>query len=140
MSTVLVPIDGSESAERAIAYALAELDPTTEILLLHVIPPMRIYGEVAVYVGEAQAHQIAEAHSHEVLDPILARVRDTGRPSRSLLIEGDVAETIARVAKDQQCKSIVMGTRGLGAIASLVMGSVAMKVVHLVEVPVTLIK
>jgi nucleotide-binding universal stress UspA family protein len=33
-----------------------------------------------------------------------------------------------------------MGTRGLGPIANLVIGSVATKVIHLVEVPVTLIK
>ena len=33
-----------------------------------------------------------------------------------------------------------MGTRGMGAVAGLVMGSVAQKVVHLAAVPVTLVK
>jgi nucleotide-binding universal stress UspA family protein len=140
MATVLVPVDGSPSAERALAHALVELDATTEILLLHVIPPVRIYGEVAVYVGAAQAHEMAVAESHAVLDPILARVRERGRPCRCRLMEGEIAETIARVAQAEHCQCIIMGTRGLGAIASLVMGSVAMKVVHLVDVPVTLIK
>ena len=37
-------------------------------------------------------------------------------------------------------KQIVMGTRGLGGIQGLLLGSVAMQVIHLAEVPITLIK
>ncbi|MCE9642399.1 MAG: universal stress protein, partial [Betaproteobacteria bacterium] len=37
-------------------------------------------------------------------------------------------------------QQIVMGTRGAGAVANMVLGSVATKVLHLVEVPVLLVK
>lgn len=39
-----------------------------------------------------------------------------------------------------QCDAIIMGSRGLGPVASMIIGSVATKVIHLVKVPVTLIK
>ena len=52
----------------------------------------------------------------------------------------DAATTIARRADSLQCEGIVMGTRGMGAIANLLLGSVAAKVVHLANVPVTLVK
>ena len=58
---------------------------------------------------------------------------------------GDVAQTIARYARELHCDQVIMGTRGLGsggvaAISGLLLGSIATKVLHLVEVPVTLVK
>jgi nucleotide-binding universal stress UspA family protein len=44
------------------------------------------------------------------------------------------------VAEEQRVDGIVMGTRGLGPVKGLVLGSVANKVIHLAEVPVTLVK
>ena len=53
---------------------------------------------------------------------------------------GQVARTIADVAREEDVGQIVMGTRGLGGVQGLLLGSVATQVIHLVEVPVTLIK
>jgi nucleotide-binding universal stress UspA family protein len=47
---------------------------------------------------------------------------------------------IARFARERGCDQILMGTRGLGAIGSLLLGSVATKVIHLADVPVLLVK
>ena len=51
-----------------------------------------------------------------------------------------VAATIAEVAREESVSYIVMGTRGLGGFKGLLLGSVANQVVHLAEVPITLIK
>jgi nucleotide-binding universal stress UspA family protein len=59
---------------------------------------------------------------------------------KTLVRTGQPAVTIAQVARDEHVKHIVMGTRGLGRIQGLLLGSVAMQVVHLAEVPITLIK
>jgi len=53
---------------------------------------------------------------------------------------GQYGETIANYAKEKQCDRIVMGTRGLGAVGGLLLGSVARKVIHLADVPITLVK
>ena len=50
------------------------------------------------------------------------------------------AEVICRYAKEKGCDQIFMGTRGLGSVSSLVLGSVATKVIHLSPVPVLLVK
>jgi len=52
---------------------------------------------------------------------------------------GPVAETIVKYSKRWQCDSILIGTRGLGLTAGLVLGSVALKVIHLAKIPVTLV-
>jgi nucleotide-binding universal stress UspA family protein len=53
---------------------------------------------------------------------------------------GMPGDTIAKEAEVLGCQSIVMGSRGHGALASLVLGSVALRVIHLAHVPVTLVK
>jgi nucleotide-binding universal stress UspA family protein len=53
---------------------------------------------------------------------------------------GTPAEEIAAYAAQHGCDAIVMGTRGMGALAGLVLGSVAHKLVHLAPVPVTLVR
>ncbi len=56
------------------------------------------------------------------------------------LRSGAAAETILELARERRCAAIVVGTRGLGAVAGLVLGSVAGKIVQLAPVPVTLVK
>jgi nucleotide-binding universal stress UspA family protein len=53
---------------------------------------------------------------------------------------GSLAETIHQFATDQHCDKIVMGTRGLGALGSALMGSVTTELLRLTQLPVTLVK
>ena len=48
---------------------------------------------------------------------------------------GPVAETIDRIARETVADQIVMGTRGLGRLRGLLLGSVATQVVHLADIP-----
>ncbi len=53
---------------------------------------------------------------------------------------GEPAATLVAYASKYKCEQIVLGNRGHGAIATMLLGSVAMKVLHLADVPVTLVK
>jgi nucleotide-binding universal stress UspA family protein len=54
--------------------------------------------------------------------------------------QGEPGETIARCAQQWNCDLVVMGTRGMGLIRTLVLGSVATKVIHAAAMPVTLVR
>jgi nucleotide-binding universal stress UspA family protein len=54
--------------------------------------------------------------------------------------QGEPAAVIASFARRTRCREIIMGTRGLGRVSGLVLGSVATKVIHLTSVPVVLVK
>jgi len=56
------------------------------------------------------------------------------------VLVGPIAETIVEYAHENQCNHLVMGTRGLGRISGLLLGSVATKVLSLIDLPVTLVK
>ena len=65
---------------------------------------------------------------------------DAGVPFEVEVVSADAPLAIARIALERHCDFILMGTRGMGAIAGMALGSVATKVVHLADLPVTLVK
>ncbi|MBI2312352.1 MAG: universal stress protein [Betaproteobacteria bacterium] len=79
-------------------------------------------------------------HAERAVEHLIALRKRAGIDFRLHLEMGDAAEIIAKFAKKLKCEGIVMGTRGLGPVKGLVMGSVATKVLHLAAVPVTLVK
>lgn len=142
MRKILVAIDGSDSALRALEFARREaaLVPGTELHILTVLEPVRVFGEIEVYVDEARIREVAGQQARAGLDLAMARLSDSGLPVQSEVVEGDPAELITERAAQLGCHSIVTGTRGLGRIGALLMGSVAQKVVQLARMPVTLVK
>lgn len=137
MKKILVPFDGSESAQRALAF-LVELSgdlPNLEIHLLNVQMLPLPYGDALKGLLEA-----ATKHAHAITlegAGILA-----ARGIRAVTHErlGDPVNEIARAIKELGCDSVLMGTRGMNNFSNLVMGSVATRVVHEVAVPVVLVK
>lgn len=142
MHKMLVPIDGSENAERALQYALslAKENGSIELHLVTVHPEPVIYGEIQVYVSREKMEELQKRHSEDILKPAEAAVKAAGVTYTSDILIGDVAPMIVNKADELNCDGIVMGTRGMGAIGNLVMGSVATKVVHLAKWPVILVK
>jgi nucleotide-binding universal stress UspA family protein len=137
----LIPVDGSERSLAAVRYVIGQLAQATrdlEIHLLNVQPPLPSAaasfidsGVVRDFHGEEGAKALAGAR--KLLD-------DAGLRYVSNTIVGEPAETIAAYAEQRSCGGIVMGTRGLGHAAGLLLGSVAHKVLQLSKVPVTLVK
>jgi nucleotide-binding universal stress UspA family protein len=143
MLKFLVPVDGSESSNRAVDLLIKKLGwfkDGVEIHLLnvqHMIP----YGDrVSSVVGH---DKIAQFHQEEGLAALAAARQkfDAARLKYHYHIGvGHEAETICKYAKEKGCDQIVMGTRGMGSVSNLLLGSVATKVIHLSEVPVLLVK
>jgi nucleotide-binding universal stress UspA family protein len=142
MPKLLVAIDGSDHALRALDYAvrLAKANTALQLHILTVQPEPNVYGEIQVYITQERMALLQRQHSQDILRPALqvasnARVLHTGE-----IVVGDAATMIAKRAEEVGCDGIVMGTEGRNAIGSALMGSVALKVVHLSKLPITLVK
>jgi nucleotide-binding universal stress UspA family protein len=142
MRKLLVPFDGSDNSMRALKYALAlaKNQKSLKLHLLTVQPEPEIYGEIQVYVTHERMEELQRKHSTDLLRPAITAAKRAGVSFTSEICVGDTAATIARRAEELGCDGIVMGTRGLGTIGNLVLGSVTTKVVHLSKLPVTLVK
>ncbi len=136
MTKVLVAVDGSENAQRAAAFAA--LMPGAQITLLQVIIPVERYLKFFAELPMPQMDDDLKQFAEESLARAAAVF--TGRPVEKATVYGDPGESIARYAENHGFDQIVMGTRGMGDLKGLILGSVSHQVIHLVKCPVTLVK
>jgi nucleotide-binding universal stress UspA family protein len=141
MRKVLVPVDGSPNSDRAVRHVveLARNNPALEICLLNVQPEIDDW-QVRRFLKKEEVEAMEESKGGDALQSARALLDAAGVRYTPMVLIGPVAETIARTALEQDCDGIVMGTRGLGAVAGMLLGSVTSKVIHLADVPVTLVK
>lgn len=139
MLRVLVPVDGSESSLRAIQFVLKNAPLYTERPELHLLNVQHPFPGTIRGV-----HEQAERYHHDEGAKALVAARKAldaaGVGYVYHISVGEPAEAIAHFAKEKKIEQIVMGTRGVGSIANMLLGSVASKVLHLALVPVLLVK
>lgn len=140
MEKILVPFDGSENALRAVEHAAAQAakHPETQVLLLHVVDPYSVQPNSEYWKATDKSRFLNEGE--KVLVPAKQVLDKTGVATTVAVTLGSPGHEIAAFAKENACHSIVMGTRGLGAVASFFVGSIAQRVLQLADVPVTLVK
>jgi nucleotide-binding universal stress UspA family protein len=142
MRKLLVPVDNSENALRALRHAikLAKENKAIELHIVYAHEPPVVYGEIAIYLTEEKAKKLQRQHSEDILGPAIKLAKSAGVKFTTKVLIGNISKKIVAYAEKIGCEGIVMGTRGMGAIGGLVMGSIATKVVHLTKLPVTLVK
>jgi nucleotide-binding universal stress UspA family protein len=142
MLKLVIPVDGSEASLRAIDAALRLAKETTvEVVLLHIREGVATYhGDLMPREYERIGEQARAAQSR-ILEDAVAHARRIGLDRVTPLPEAGTPDVdIPRVATEHAADMIVMGTRGLGAVGALLLGSNTQRVVHNATVPVLLVK
>lgn len=117
---ILIPLDGSPLAEMAIPHARSLLSPDAPTVTL---------------VRNARTD---DAVAKASLDRVAAQLCDT--PVNTVVIQGNVAQSIINSAEACHADLIAMSTHGLSGIKRLALGSVAERVLHLAQRPVLLVQ
>ena len=141
MLKVLLATDGSENSLRAVSYLIKRASTAKdqyEVALVNVQYPM--HGTVATFVNGTQVKQYHYEEGMKMLAPAEAEFGAAGIAYTHHLFVGDPAELITRFAQEHGYDEIVIGSRGLGNITSMLVGSVASKIIHMATVPVVLVK
>jgi len=143
---ILVPVDGSESAWRALEQATALADKFEgELTVMTVVQP---YNNAALLAVPLDHNIISKSNAdlEEVGKGILAaaeeKVKATGftGPASYDMQMGHPSERILSIAKANQTDAIVLGSRGLSGIAEFFLGSVSSKVSQYAVCPVLIVK
>ena len=139
MLRVLIAVDGSANSLRAVKFVIGKAPFYKEPMELHLLNVQHPFPGTIRGV-----HHEAEQFHHDEGAKALAEARkaldDAGLKYVFHISVGDSGEVIAHFVRDKKIQQVVMGTRGLGSVANMLLGSVANKVLHLVEVPVLLVK
>ena len=140
---ILLAVDGSKHALDAVQCLIEHADwyrdkPAVELVTVHLpvpkLPRMRLVvsrSQIRRYYEEEGAANLAAAK--KMLDR-------AGIGYRERILVGPIAETLVRHAREARCEMICIGTRGMTALANVLLGSVATKVLHISSVPVLLVK
>lgn len=142
-SKILIATDASEDALLATRAAI-DLSGRTgaELHLVHAWQDLRPPALPAMAIDEySQAYEQWKREAGKLLDEEAKRLRSAGGTvSEAHLREGRPAEEITKLAEELNVGFVIIGSRGLGAMKRLVMGSVSEGVVHLATRPTLVVR
>lgn len=137
---LVIPIDGSETAWDALAYAISAYSPT-EVHLLYVIsgPTNHPYhGDGSIVEDEVFAAE--RRYAEELFETGRDRIDESAINITTAIRIGQPPQQIAEYADEHDCTAIVMGSTGRDGAARVLLGSVAETVVRRAPVPVTVVR
>jgi nucleotide-binding universal stress UspA family protein len=137
---LLVPIDFTETSERALGYAVElarKFEASITVMHAYQIP---VYGfpDGAYITGADLAAQISNA-AQQRLDGVLESQKVSGIPMSAVLRDGVPWEEINAVATETNADLIIIGTHGRRGLARALLGSVAENVIRTTTLPVMVI-
>ena len=142
MLKVLLPVDGSDNAVRATQELIKTLDwykerPAVDLLAVHL--PVHQFPNMALLISSEMLEHYYAEESDDMLAPSRKPLDAAGVEYTVHKLVGPIAECIIDQAKQSGSSMIYMGTRGMTALANMLMGSVTTRVLHLTHIPVVLI-
>ncbi len=138
---ILLAVDGSPYTQKMLDYLSTHkewLGDTHSYVALTVQPPLP--PRAAKALGKDVVGDYYADEAQKVLAPVHQFVEAHGLNAQCDTKVGHIADTIAEMADSGGYDLLIMGTRGHGALAKLVMGSVATQVLAQSKVPVLLIR
>lgn len=139
---VLLAVDGSEEARNA-AQSLSYLAPLHSLTVLHVLDiPTWTYPTIVPEIASGlftTLEQERQEDGEDLIEQIQSMLSSTGHTVAARLEKGKATEVILATAAQEQSDLIVLGSRGLGPIKELVLGSVSHNVIIHSHCPVMII-
>lgn len=138
-TNILVPIDGSQPSDRALHHAIElakRLSPYAKVTVLHVYPLITL-NEPPVSVPLVDA---LEEESRQITELASTTLKASGLEFDCVTLTGDPATVIIDKADTDQHDLIVMGSRGVGLMSEILLGSVSHSVIKHVQGPVLIVK
>lgn len=140
MKKFLVGVDGSDLSIHALRKA-AELASATKgtLVLAYALAPMTQLAEMYTWPS-ADLEESDRKNGEKVLRDAAKVARELGCPVEAVLLRGSPATALAeQCAQDSEIDMVVVGSRGLGAVASAILGSVTDRLVRICKKPVLVV-
>ena len=140
MKRFLIATDGSPSAREAVEFGLQlAAEQSAEAIVVHVAPALDVVPMSGFGMPVAQPHPL-NAHDRAALDDAAKLAEEAGISVRTELLTGNPIDEIVAYADSVDADLIVVGSRGHGAVASALLGSVSQGVLHEARRPVLIFR
>ena len=140
MQSILVAVDGSAHSLKGVreAAVLAK-SLSARLELVNVLPPIllspNVYGETIAKVEEGN-REVAT----EILEAAKKVATELGVQADTVILTGPPAEAISDLATASRVWGVVIGAKGHGAVARMLLGSITDRLVHICSKPVLVVR
>lgn len=140
MNRILVAVDGSPSAVEAarLGIELAQ-EHGAKLVLAHVVPELDIVPATVFQIGGAFPHEPGPRDT-EMLEDAAALAAEHGVVATTVLLRGETVDELIEYADAHEVDLIVVGSRGHGAIAGTLLGSVSLGLLRRARRPVAIVR
>jgi len=144
MSGIVVGLDGSDHSRRALIWAMRQAaGQQVPLTVLAVRPdPVRpitgIYWGAHAYPEDSHNPEVARKAIQEIVEQVRNEIGETAPDVTVSVVSGDPAEELIKASRGADL--VVVGSRGSGGFASLLMGSVSGKVTQHAASPVVVVR
>lgn len=140
---ILVAVDGSAHSLDAARFVIEHAGwyrekPEVELVFVHT--PLPHLPRMGLVVSNEQVQKYYQEEGAKAMVAAKRLFDASGLAYSEHILVGPTAESIVQHANSSCCNMIVLATRGMGAAANLLLGSVATRVLHLSAVPVLVVK
>jgi nucleotide-binding universal stress UspA family protein len=137
MKRILAAMDGSDAAMHAVRKALELADAMGgEVTLAHVVPHVFVPAEVPFDAGRLADEAMRGGEA------MLAKAaEELGRPAMArVCLKGTAGESLSELADTGGYDLVVVGSKGRGAVARMLVGSTTDRLVHICHKPVLVVR
>lgn len=151
IDVLLVPVDGSKGAQKAVRLAAGMAQAQgAELELLYAFPenalellgPLgdAVSAEQLKYLNTETFEKLRHDRARKVFDAAMSQIPAEQHASvKEVLLPGDPAEAVLKHAEACRNPMIIVGSRGLSRVRELLLGSVSQRLVHHAHCPVTVV-
>jgi nucleotide-binding universal stress UspA family protein len=140
MKTIVIATDGSPSAREAVELGLdLAAEQRAEPVIVHVVPAFDLFPSVGFGMSSAQEHE-PTTEDRSSLEEAKTLAAERGVEAKTELLHGSPVDEIVAYADSIDADLIVIGSRGHGAFASALLGSVSLGVLHEARRPVLVVR
>lgn len=139
MSRILIAVDGSKTSLKAMDYVVRRKrkGERIEAYILNVQPAI---SPKAGLITRGMIEQYLNEESEKVLDKTEIKAMKRYLKADTYVEIGEPATSIIAFAQKTKCDEVVVGSRGLGSVKGVFLGSIANKVIQLSPIPVVVVK
>ena len=139
MKRILVATDGSPSAEATSFGIELAAEHDAELVFAHVVPEFDLVPATVFQIGGIYPHDAGE-HDLELLEEAAAMAAEAGVVATTTLLRGATVDSLVEYAETHDVDLVVVGSRGHGAVAGTLLGSVSLGLLSRSRRPVAIVR
>ncbi len=133
---IIVGVDGSDAAGRALAWAAALVQGTSgEVVAVHALGLLTDLGDGTVVPSMGHRAQVVTLLEQQWSRPLT----DASVVHRCVVVDGDPVTALLRTARQEEADLLVVGSRGAGGHPGMTLGSTSQQIVYQADRPVVVV-